>query len=70
MKEELEYLSYTLDKYDEVISDSNLKLSNLRNLYKNDYDAMMEEKYKLEYEELNQWRKKVKNFAKKHFNLV
>ena len=50
MNEELEYLSYTLDKYDEVISDSNLKLNNLRNLYKNDYDSMMEEKYRLEYE--------------------
>lgn len=50
MQEELEYLNYTLDKYDEVVDDSKLKLSNLKNLYKHDYDAMLEEKFKLENE--------------------
>jgi len=50
MNEELNHLVYTLEKYDEVIDDSNLKLSNLRNLYKHDYDAMMEEKFRLEGE--------------------
>lgn len=48
MKEELKYLSYTLEKFDEVISDSKLKLNNLRNLYPNNYDAMIEEKFRLE----------------------
>lgn len=48
MEEELRYLSYTLDKFDEVIDDSKLKLSNLKKLYANDYDAMIDEKIKLE----------------------
>ena len=48
MIEELNHLEYTLEKYDEIIEDSKLKQSNLRNLYKNDFDAMMEEKYRLE----------------------
>ena len=50
MNEELTYLKYTIDKYNEVIDDSNLKLNNLRELYKYDYDAMLEEKFKLENE--------------------
>lgn len=50
MSEELEYLEYTIDKYNEVIDDSNLKLNNLRELYKYDYDAMLEEKFRLETE--------------------
>ena len=50
MEEELKHLSYTLNKYDEVIDDSKLKLSNLKNLYKNNYEAMLEEKFKLESE--------------------
>ncbi len=50
MEDELRHLSDTLDKYDEVIDDSRLKLSNLKNLYKSDYDAMLEEKFKLEGE--------------------
>jgi len=50
MKEELNHLDYTLNKYSEVIEDSNLKLGNLKNLYKHDYDAMLEEKYRLEGE--------------------
>ena len=48
MKDELNYLSYTLDKFNEVIDDSKLKLSNLKKLYPNDYDAMLEEKFRLE----------------------
>lgn len=48
MQDELKYLSYTLEKFDEVISDSELKLSNLRKLYPNNYDAMLEEKFRLE----------------------
>jgi len=50
MSEELEYLNYTIDKYNEVVDDSNLKLNNLRELYKYDYDAMLEEKFRLETE--------------------
>ena len=46
MQEELEHLTYTLEKYDEVIDDTNLKLKNLRELYKYDYDAMIEERFK------------------------
>lgn len=48
MEEELNYLSYTLDKFNEVVSDSKLKLGNLRKLYPNNYDAMLEEKFRLE----------------------
>ena len=48
MKDEIEYLSYTIDKFNEVIDDSKLKLSNLKGLYLNNYDAMLEEKFKLE----------------------
>lgn len=48
IQDELKYLSYTLEKFDEVISDSELKLSNLRKLYPNNYDAMLEEKFRLE----------------------
>ena len=47
MQEELNRLSYTLEKFDEVVEHSNLKLNNVRNLYKHDYDAMLEEKDKL-----------------------
>lgn len=50
MSEELENLNTILDKYNEVIEDSNLKLSNLKELYKFDYDAMLEEKFRLERE--------------------
>ena len=48
MKDEIEYLSYTLNKFNEVIDDSKLKLSNLKKLYPNNYDAMLEEKFRLE----------------------
>lgn len=48
MNEEIKYLDFTIDKYNEVIDDSNLKLRNLKDLYKNNYDAMLEEKFKLE----------------------
>lgn len=47
---EQEHLRYTLDKYDEVIEDSNLKLNNLSKFYQHDYDSLLEEKEKLEYE--------------------
>ena len=50
MCEELEYLDYTIDKYNEVIDDSKLKLNNLRELYKHNYEAMLEEKFRLESE--------------------
>ena len=60
MSEELEYLNYTIDKYNEVIEDSNLKLNNLRELYKYDYDAMLEEKFRLE-NEINSIEKAKKN---------
>ena len=50
MREELEYLDYTIDKYNEVIDDSKLKLNNLRELYKHNYEAMLEEKFRLESE--------------------
>ena len=50
MQEELKHLNYTLDKFDEVMADSKLKLSNLREIYKHDYDAMLDEKFKLENE--------------------
>lgn len=50
MIEEKEHLLSTLNKYDEVIEDSKLKLSNLKELYKFDVDAMLEEKFRLENE--------------------
>lgn len=50
MEEEKSYLNYTLSKFDEVLSDSKLKISNLRNLYPNNYEQMLEEKFKLENE--------------------
>ena len=52
MEEEIKYLNYTIDKYDEVICDSSLKLKNLKELYKNNYDAMLEEKFKLAYNKI------------------
>ena len=48
MEDELQNLSYTLDKFNEVIDDSKLKISNLKKLYPNNYDAMLEEKFRLE----------------------
>lgn len=69
MKGELEYLNYTLNKYDEVIDDSKLKLSNLKNLYKHDYDAMLEEKFKLENEIKSiEKAKQIPYFARIDFN--
>lgn len=47
MNEEIKHLDYTLEKYNEVIDDSNLKLSNLKKFYK-DYEELLEEKYRLE----------------------
>lgn len=60
MSEELNYLEYTIDKYNEVIEDSNLKLNNLRELYKYDSDTMLEEKFRLETE-INSIEKAKKN---------
>lgn len=48
MIEEKKHLIDTLDKYDEVIDDSNLKIKNLKKFFANDYDAMMDEKERLE----------------------
>lgn len=50
MSDELNNLNYTIDKYNEVIEDSNLKLQHLKELFKFDYDAYLEEKFKLEDE--------------------
>jgi len=50
MNEELKHLDYTLNKFDEVLEESNLKLKNLKELYKFDYDAMLDEKFRLENE--------------------
>ena len=50
MENEINNLNYTIEKYNEVIEDSNLKLKNLKELYKHNYDAMLEEKYRLETE--------------------
>ncbi len=43
MEEEIKNLEYTLEKYNEVIEDSNLKLNHLKELFKFDYDAYLEE---------------------------
>lgn len=50
MENEINNLNYTIEKYNEVIEDSNLKLKNLKELYKHNYDALLEEKYRLETE--------------------
>lgn len=75
MSEELEYLEYTIDKYNEVIDDSNLKLNNLRELYKYDYDAMLEEKFRIENEinsiekaKLNPYFARIDFESKNHFD--
>jgi len=60
MQEEINNLSYTIDKFEEVIDDSKLKISNLKNLYPNNYDAMMEEKYRLEGQ-INSINRAIKN---------
>lgn len=60
MQEELNNLSYTLEKYNEVIEDSKLKISNLKNLYPNNYDALLEEKYRLE-NQINSTKKAINN---------
>lgn len=44
---EKKHLAWTLDEYEEIISDTNLKIRNLPNFYKGDYDKMMEEKARL-----------------------
>ena len=44
---EKKHLAWTLDEYEEIISDTDLKIRNLPNFYKGDYDKMMEEKARL-----------------------
>jgi len=48
VKEERDNLNYTLKKFEEVISDTTLKIKNLREIYKFDYDAYLDEKKRLE----------------------
>jgi len=48
MQEEKKHLEFTLNKYDEVIEDSKIKMKNLKKYY-NDYDEMMDEKERLEH---------------------
>ena len=62
MKEELEYLDYTLKKLDEEIDDSKLKIKNIKELYKFDYEAMLEEKDKLEKEIVSLPKAKLKPY--------
>ena len=62
MKEELEYLDYTLKKLDEEIDDSKLKIKNIKELYKFDYEAMLEEKDKLEKEIVSLTKAKLKPY--------
>lgn len=50
MEKEEEYLKYTLDKCDEIIEDAELKLKNLPELYKYNYEAMIDERFILEHE--------------------
>lgn len=71
MQEEINNLSYTISKFEEVIDDSKLKISNLKRLYPNNYDAMMEEKYRLEGQ-INSITKAIKNpyFARIDFESV
>lgn len=49
MNLEEKHLSEVQNLYDEIIEDCNLKHKNLKELYKGDYDAMMDEKEKLEH---------------------
>ena len=62
MKEELEYLDYTLKKLDEEIDDSKLKIKNIKELYKFDYEAMLEEKERLEKEIASLTKAKLKPY--------
>lgn len=49
MTEEIIHLNDTITTYNEVIEDSILKLSNIKEIYKHDYDKMLDEKFKLEH---------------------
>lgn len=48
MEEELKHLEFTLEKYDEVITDSELKMEHLSSIYKGNYEGLLEEKLRLE----------------------
>lgn len=48
MNEELNYLLYTINKFEEVIDDSKLKLKNIKQLYGYNYEIMLREKLNLE----------------------
>ena len=48
MEEELKHIEFTLEKYDEVITDSKLKMEHLSSIYKGNYEGMLEEKLRLE----------------------
>lgn len=50
MNDELKHLEFTIKKMDEIINDSKLKLSRLKELYKTNYEAMLLEKTNLEHE--------------------
>lgn len=41
-------LKNTIIKYNEFLDDCNLKLNNLKNIYKNNYDQLLEEKFRLQ----------------------
>ena len=49
MTEEIIHLNDTITTYNEVIEDATLKLSNIKEIYKHDYDKMLDEKFKLEH---------------------
>lgn len=49
MTEEIIHLNDIITTYNEVIEDSILKLSNIKEIYKHDYDKMLDEKFKLEH---------------------
>lgn len=45
--EEKEHLLFVQNQYDEIITDTNLKIKNLPNFYQNNYEKMLEEKESL-----------------------
>ena len=49
MTGEIIHLNDTITTYNEVIENSILKLSNIKEIYKHDYDKMLDEKFKLEH---------------------
>lgn len=45
MVEDQEYLKYTLSKFDVIIEDSKMKLNNLKDIYHNDREKILEQKF-------------------------